>query len=86
MHDIAVSAAALARIADAGGGEMRDIFGGRVLGANAACVDFRRLAGFGESVIARIKVLPLFEVFRKVVRLRGELAVQTEEALLIRRE
>lgn len=63
MHDVAISAAALARISDAGGGEMWDVLGKRVLGANAAGVDFGGFAGFRESVIAGIEVLPFFEVF-----------------------
>ena len=83
MHDVAVSAAALARISDTGGGKMWDILGERVLGANAAGVDFGDLAGFRESVIAGIEVFSFFKVFRKMIRLRGELSIEAEEALLI---
>lgn len=65
---------------------MGDVLGERVLGTNTAGVDRASLAGLGESVVARVEVFPLLEVFGKVIGFRGELAVETEESLLVRRE
>lgn len=62
---------------------MRDVLGERVLRANAAGVDARGLAGFGEGVVAGVEVLALFEVLGEVVGLGRQLAVEAEETLLV---
>jgi hypothetical protein len=50
--NIAITAAALARITDARGRQMRDVLGKRVLRAYAASIDGAGFAGFGECVVA----------------------------------
>jgi hypothetical protein len=60
--DIAISTAAV-NAADSGRREVRDVFRKRVLGADATSIDTGCFAGLGESVVARVKVLALFEVF-----------------------
>jgi hypothetical protein len=42
---------------------VRDVFRERVLGANTAGVDGAGLAGFGESIVARVEIFAFFEVF-----------------------
>jgi hypothetical protein len=81
--DVAIAAAALAGGAHAGRCQVRDVLGQWVLRAHAAGVDGARLAGLGERVVARVEVLALLEVLGQVVRFGGELAVQSEEALLV---
>lgn len=62
---------------------MRDVLREGVLGADAAGVDARGLAGFGEGVVAAVEVFAVFELLGEVVGFGGELAVETEEALLV---
>jgi len=69
-----------------GAREVRDVLGDGVLRAHGARVDAVGLAGFGEGVVARIKVLAFLEVLGEVVGSRGEFAVEAEEALLFGRE
>jgi hypothetical protein len=84
--NVAISAASLACSSHTGGGQVWDVFGEGVLGSNTAGVDRASLAGLGESIVARVEILPLFEVLRKMVGLGREFAVKTEESLLVGRE
>lgn len=62
---------------------MRDVLREGVLGADAAGVDARGLAGFGERVVAAVEVFAVFELLGEVVGFGGEFAVEAEEALLV---
>lgn len=62
---------------------MRDVLREGVLGADAAGVDARGFAGFGEGVVAAVEVFAVFELLGEVVGFGGELAVEAEEALLV---
>ena len=83
VHDVAVPTPTLVGTANARRGEVRDVLWKRVLGANASSIDRTGLAGLGESVVARVEVLAFLEVLREVVGLGGQLAVETEETLLV---
>jgi hypothetical protein len=63
-----------------------DVLGERVLGTNTTGVDRASLAGLRESVVTRVEVFPLLEVFGKVIGFRRELAIETEESLLVGRK
>lgn len=66
--------------------EMGNVLGHGMLRSNGASVDTVSLAGFGKGVVARVEVLAILEVFCEDVRARRELSIETEEALLFRRE
>jgi len=55
-----------------------------MLGADRTGVDAVGLSGLGERVVAAVEVLALLEVLGEVVGARGQLAVEAEEALLLR--
>jgi hypothetical protein len=61
--------------------EVRDGVWGGVLTAEAADERIVGLAGFGEGVVARVKVFALLELVLEEVLLVGELAVEAEELL-----
>jgi ABC-type branched-subunit amino acid transport system substrate-binding protein len=54
-----------------------------MLGAHATGVDAVCFAGFGERVVAAVEILALLQVLGKMVGSGWELAVETEEALLL---
>jgi hypothetical protein len=66
--------------------EVGDVLGNRVLGPNGTGVNAVALAGLGHGVVARVEVLAVLEMLGEVVGTRGELAVEAEEALLLRGE
>lgn len=68
------------------GGEVGDVLGDGVLAADGAGVDAVALAGLAHGIVAAVEVLALLQVLGKMVGLRGQLAVETEEALLIGRQ
>ena len=76
-------AAAVVGAAVDGRGEVWDVLGDGVLGADSAGIDAIALAGLGHGVVARVEVLALLEVLGEVVGPGGELAVEAEEALLV---
>lgn len=80
--NVAIATAAMACDAYAGGREMWNVFWERMLSANAFGVNRTSFSGFGESVVTGVEVFAFFEV----VGLGGELAVEAEESLLLRRE
>lgn len=84
--DVDVAAPALAGVANARRRQMRDVLRERVLRAHAAGIDRGCLAGFREGVVARVEILAFLEVLCQVVGFGGELAVEAEKALLVRRE
>lgn len=65
---------------------MRDVLRDWVLGANSTGINTVALAGLGHGIVARVEVLSVLEVFGEVIGARGQLAVQSEEALLLRGE
>lgn len=65
-----------------GRGQMGDVFGDGVLGADCTGIDAVALAGLGHGVVARVKVLAVLEMLGEVVGARRQLAVEAEEALL----
>ena len=69
--DAAVVVAGIQQTAGAaiGRGEMGDVLGDGVLGADSARVDAVALARLGHGVVAAVKVLALLEVLGEVVRL-----------------
>lgn len=69
-----------------GRGQMGDVLSHRVLRAYSTGVDAIALAGLGHGVVAGVEVLAVLEVLGEVIGARGELAVKTEEALLLRGE
>lgn len=66
-----------------GGREVGDVLGDGVLRADGAGIDTVALAGLGHGVVARVKVLSVLEMLGEVVGAGGQLAVQTEETLLL---
>jgi len=60
-----------------------NVFGHRVLTADGGDANIGCFAGFGECVIARVKVLALLEFVLKEVLLVGHLAIEAKETLLI---
>lgn len=66
-----------------GGGQVGDVLGDWVLGAHSAGVDSVTFAGLGHGVVARVEVLAVLEMLGEVVGTGGELAVETEETLLL---
>lgn len=69
-----------------GGGQVRDVLGDGVLRAHSAGVDAIALAGLGHGIVARVEVFAVLEVLGEVVGAGRELAVEAEEALLLRGE
>ena len=67
-------------------GKMGDVFGHRVLAANASGVDAVTFAGLAHGIVAAVEILALFKVLCEVVASAGELSVESEEALLLGRE
>lgn len=58
----------------------------RMLPAKSTDQSGVRLAGFAHSIVTAVKVLALFELVLKQVLLVWQLAVETEELLLLFRE
>ena len=54
-----------------------------MFGADARDAGVGGFAGFGEGVVAGVEVFALFELVLEEVFLVGELAVESEEALLV---
>ena len=57
---------------------MWDVVGFGVFGADGGHAGVGGFAGFGEGVVARVKVFALFEFVLEQVFLVGELAVEAE--------
>lgn len=66
-----------------GAGEVRNLLGDGVLGADGAAIDTVTLAGLRHGVVARVEVLAVLQVFGEVVGPGGQFAVETEEALFL---
>ncbi|KAH6610847.1 hypothetical protein Trco_000867 [Trichoderma cornu-damae] len=82
----AVSVSGGAAAAVGGRGEVRDVFGDGVLRADGTGIDAVALAGLGHGIVARVEVFAVLEMLGEVVGSGGQLAVEAEEALLIRGE
>lgn len=65
---------------------MGDVLGDGVLRAYGASVHAVALASLGHGIVARVEVFAVLEVLGEVVGSGGQLAVEAEETLLIRRE
>lgn len=65
---------------------MWDVLSHGVLGADSTSVDAIALAGLGHGVVTGVEVLAVLEVLGEVIGAGGELAVEAEEALLLRGE
>lgn len=63
--------------------QMRDSVGRRVLATQTADERIVGLAGFGHGIVAGVEVFALLELVLEEVLLVGELAVETEELLLL---
>jgi hypothetical protein len=65
---------------------MRDVLRERMLRANALGVNWTGFSGCEESEITGVEVFTFFKVLCWMVGFGGELAVEAEESLLVRRE
>jgi hypothetical protein len=63
---------------------MWDIFWERMFRADAAGIDGRCFASFGECIIAGVEIFTFLELFGQMVGFAGKFAIETEESLLIR--
>lgn len=63
--------------------QVRDAVRGGVLAADLGDAGVGGLARLGEGVVARVEVLALLELVLEEVLLRGEFAVEAEEALFV---
>lgn len=64
-------------------GEVGDVLRDWVLRANGTGIDAIALASLRHGIVTGVEVLAVLEVLGEVVGARGELAVETEEALLL---
>lgn len=65
---------------------MRDVLGNWVLAADLGDTDVGGFASFGEGVVARVEVFALLKLVLKEILLVGQLAVELEQSLLVRRQ